>query len=566
MVVIILVVVIVLCYISRKCSKKVELEPAPSFQFQLKDPEPEERWPGDGINGHLSVTNPIIHVHAADGNDARYSCSNSPVARTAGRIHYDVVRDSANECLYDEIGTDAVGTPRTDDPLTDNATTTHRDNAGNEWIGVYDAVTAPVTTAAPGQNEPSQQSGVQEDEQVYAIPELPGPATNTVEVGAMSTQPIPIYSDVRKRRVPIPKPDDFEPCVQIQPGFNENIYSENLDLSQSDYAQGSSQNSEEMEEERDPQIYAPIYTVSATAPKGFQQPLEVTSGNVKEMRELGIGQFGRVVLSTTIDLSLKDMQLIETDDNRGISVLVAVKKLRPNPTLAQQEAFYKETMFMSRLRHPNVVRLLGVSYHEPAFIMMEYMKKGDLNQFLQRYSEIVGSSSNDATQISTSTVVYMASQIASAMQYLTALNFIHRDIATRSCVVGVNFAVKIADLGVNVNLYQSHYYRVQGNTLLPIRWMATECFNGKFSEKSDVWAFGVTMWELFTLAKDKPYPHLSDEEVMHNTLKKENRQFPLRPSTCPQSVYKIMQKCWATNPKHRTSFHELVEMLQKPLS
>ena len=92
--------------------------------------------------------------------------------------------------------------------------------------------------------------------------------------------------------------------------------------------------------------------------------------------------------------------------------------------------------------------------------------------------------------------------------------------------------------------------------------MASECFNGKFSEKSDVWAFGVTMWELFTLGKEAPYPHLSDEEVIHNALKREYRQFPSQPTGCPDDVYEIMEQCWNIDMKQRASFKELCKMLQ----
>ena len=97
--------------------------------------------------------------------------------------------------------------------------------------------------------------------------------------------------------------------------------------------------------------------------------------------------------------------------------------------------------------------------------------------------------------------------------------------------------------------------------MMPIRWMATECFSGKFSEKSDVWAFGVTLWELFSLAKQLPYPHLSDE-VIYNAMKREYRQFPVKPVACPQSVYEVMEICWALDMRQRATFQKLNRMLQ----
>ena len=117
-------------------------------------------------------------------------------------------------------------------------------------------------------------------------------------------------------------------------------------------------------------------------------------------------------------------------------------------------------------------------------------------------------------------------------------------------------------MGVNLDHYQSHYYQIKGNRLLPIRWMATECFDGKFSEKSDIWAFGITLWELFTLTKDKPYPNLTDEEVIQNALMRQYRQFPSRPTACPPPVYEIMQQCLIINLGQRATFEEVNIMLQ----
>ena len=283
-----------------------------------------------------------------------------------------------------------------------------------------------------------------------------------------------------------------------------------------------------------------------------------------ELEVVASGYFGEVVLAYTRGLSLRNRQLIKTgNDGEDSQTRVTVKKLRSNPSESQREAFEKEAQFMSHIKHPNVLRLLGVCVHDSAFIMMEYTEGGDLNQFLQSYSEIVSSTSPTSnTQIATSTLLYMTSQISSAMQYLAAFDYIHRDISTRKCLVGKNFLVKLSDLGVNTSTYQSHYYCIRGNKLLPIRWIATESFDGKFSEKSDVWAFGVTMWEMFTLAKQLPYPHLSDEEVIHNALQTEHFCPPTRPDGCPQAVYQIMQQCWAIDLHHRATFQEVNEMFK----
>ena len=362
-------------------------------------------------------------------------------------------------------------------------------------------------------------------------------------------------------------PNEMDSALYAQPYFhttqstasadNNCIYSE--PINPSDFTRKRQPGKVE-EEEGDPLVYSPIYTVAKT--DTFKQAVEITSENITEIKELGTGQFGKVILAQTKNLSLKDMRMSE-DDNRNISIYVAVKKLRSNPTSTQRGAFEKEIKFMSRLRHPNVVLFLGVCYQNPPFIIMEYMEKGDLSQFLQKYSEIITAPSTP-TQISTSAVVNIASQIVRGMKYLTSKNFIHRDLASRNCLVGVDFTVKLADFGMSRNLYESHYYKIQGNAVLPIRWMATECFYGTFSEKTDVWAFGTTVWELFTLCKDKPYPDLSDAEVVEDAVNEGvHRQLHPKPPACPQAVYEVMLKCWAINPKERATFQVLHDMLHK---
>ena len=365
-----------------------------------------------------------------------------------------------------------------------------------------------------------------------------------------------LYTDIQVREVPeVPtKSSDLLEDLDVEGESNVGIYSEpinHLDFTRNRMKGGTD----------DPHFLGPIYPLASALPEIYQDPAEITSGNITEKKKLRTGQFGEVVLANTNGLSLKTMSLSKTDDNPSISILVAVKKLQSNPSQTQREVFDKEVKFMSHIKHPNILRLLGVCHSDPAFILMEYTEGGDLNQFLQSYSEIVTTSSSQ-TQSTPSELVYIASQIASGMQYLAGLKFVHRDLATRNCFVTTNNSIKVGDYGANMSLYQSSYYRIRGNKMMPIRWMATECSSGKFSEKSDVWAFGVTMWELFTLAKDVPYPHLSDEEVFHNSLKREYRQFPVKPAACPQPVYEVMEKCWATDMRHRPTFRKIPTMLQ----
>ena len=312
---------------------------------------------------------------------------------------------------------------------------------------------------------------------------------------------------------------------------------------------------------RDLQPYAPIYTIPTSLPKSEQRPMKVFGSNIREIHELGMGLFGTVILAKTVGLSAKDLRLSESDDDKSKSTLVTVKKLKSDAPNATKEAFEKEVNFMSRLTDRNVIRILGVCYEDTPFIMMEYMEKGDLNQYLQKFKALSTTDSEPQGQITTSTLVQISTQIASAMKYLASHNFVHRDLATRNCLVGPNYLVKISGFGMSRSLYDSHYYRIQGSFVLPVRWMAYECFYGKFSQKSDVWAFGVTMWEIFTLAKEQPYSDMSDKQMIDDALKGKNRKLLVKPDMCPLKVYKIMLECWAHDFEQRATFEKLFQLL-----
>ena len=342
--------------------------------------------------------------------------------------------------------------------------------------------------------------------------------------------------------------------VEMPSEISETVYSEPIQPSLFADAVGTA-------DSEDLQPYGPIYTTPINLPKSNKVLLKVSGSNIKENCEIGMGQFGKVILAETVGLSAKDLRLSELDDDKSKSTLVAVKKLKSDAPNATKEAFEKEVNFMSRLTDRNVIRILGVCYEDTPFIMMEYMEKGDLNQYLQKFKTLSTTDSEPQGQITTSTLVHMATQISSAMKYLASHNYVHRDLATRNCLVGPNYLVKISDFGMSKSLYGSHYYRIHGRFALPVRWMSYECFYGKFSQTSDVWAFGVTMWEIFSLAKEQPYNDMSDKQLIEDALKGKNRILLARPDKCPLEVYMIMQKCWVHNSKQRATFEELFQLL-----
>ena len=305
--------------------------------------------------------------------------------------------------------------------------------------------------------------------------------------------------------------------------------------------------------------YTAIYEVPTQPEREYNQ-LNVTWKNICVIGDLGMGQFGQVILCRTVGLRVEDLQLSSVDSNG--SALVAIKKLRQDAEADLLAAFNKEVKFMSRLKHDNVVRLLGVCTEGESFIMMEYMENGDLNQFLQKQKvmpdTISGLKENEVTPI---ILLYMGVQIANGMHYLSSRRFVHRDLATRNCLVGRDFVVKISDFGMSRSLYESAYYRVQGTLILPIRWMACETFYGKFSMKSDSWAFGVSMWEIYTLGKVDPYEEMTDEEVIADAIRGPDRKLLPRPDLCPQKVYDVMLRCWTHDPLIRASFGDIYSQL-----
>uniref|UniRef100_A0A673AGH1 receptor protein-tyrosine kinase n=1 Tax=Sphaeramia orbicularis TaxID=375764 RepID=A0A673AGH1_9TELE len=271
---------------------------------------------------------------------------------------------------------------------------------------------------------------------------------------------------------------------------------------------------------------------------------------------------------------------LSIEGNSESPLLVAVKTLREDANKNARNDFLKEIRIMSRLRDPNIVRLLAVCVDtDPLCMITEYMENGDLNQFLCNLwlkeadeEKPEQEEKEGKSMVSYSKLISMAVQIASGMKYLSSLNFVHRDLATRNCLVGKNYTIKIADFGMSRNLYRGDYYRIQGRAVLPIRWMSWESILlGKFTMASDVWAFGVTLWEILTLCREQPYSQLSDEQVIENTgefFRDQGKQVYLpKPPCCPDRVYSdLMLSCWRRNAKQRPSFQEIHTQLMESVA
>ncbi|KAL3871566.1 hypothetical protein ACJMK2_039557 [Sinanodonta woodiana] len=298
--------------------------------------------------------------------------------------------------------------------------------------------------------------------------------------------------------------------------------------------------------------------------------VEFPRGNLRFIEVLGEGQFGEVHLCEAVNIAdyLPEDYFINRNANRP--VLVAVKMLRKNADDRARADFQKEIRIMSQLKDPNIVRVLGVcTMEEPLCMIVEYMKYGDLNQFLlEHVPESPIAQAANAKMLSYGCLIYMATQIASGMKYLESLNMVHRDLATRNCLVGTNFTIKISDFGMSRSLYSADYYRIEGRAVLPIRWMAWESILlGKFTTKSDVWSFAVTLWEILTFARDQPLDGLLDEQVIENAghyYRNDNKQVYLpHPPICPKEIYDLMKECWNRQESERPSFREVHMFLQR---
>ncbi|XP_047144848.1 tyrosine-protein kinase transmembrane receptor Ror isoform X2 [Hydra vulgaris] len=283
----------------------------------------------------------------------------------------------------------------------------------------------------------------------------------------------------------------------------------------------------------------PLQELLASVEPGeiIQYPLDC----VEYIRDLGEGQFGKVFQGRIHGVVKEE----ESTD-------VAVKCLKQGSSLQVLEAFNKEVKLMSALKHSNILRLLAVSTEEEPYCMIfEFMENGDLNEYLRK--------NKDTAMLSDSDLITICKHIASGMNHLASKKFVHRDLATRNCLVGKDLLVKIADFGMSRDIYHSDYYRVGGEALLPIRWMPPEAIlYGKFTVATDIFSFGVTMWEVFTFGM-QPFYGYTNEEVVE--FIKKGVLLPM-PDDCPQWIYEIMIKCWKHDPEERILFADILKLLK----
>ncbi|XP_070578551.1 inactive tyrosine-protein kinase 7-like [Ptychodera flava] len=275
--------------------------------------------------------------------------------------------------------------------------------------------------------------------------------------------------------------------------------------------------------------------------RGSYDKLQFPRHDLQTITMLGRGEFGEVFLAKAIGIRDGEQETV-----------VVVKSLMTKDEDLQVE-FKREIDMLSKLQNDHVVRLLGICKEaDPQYMITEYLEWGDLKQFLKATRGENGKNSPPPLHLNHK--ISIINQVALGMEHLSNHRFIHKDLATRNCLVSPNLEIKISNLGLTKDVYNSEYYEYH-QSLIPIRWLPPEAiFENEYSTKSDVWAFGVFMWEVFALG-EMPFSELADEEVLKGLVSGEISLS--RPSGCPEELAVLMHRCWEDSPKDRPSFSDI---------
>eukprot|EP00794_Sanderia_malayensis_P005386 gene5386-6059_t len=270
---------------------------------------------------------------------------------------------------------------------------------------------------------------------------------------------------------------------------------------------------------------------------------------------LGEGAFGVVFRAETTQLSYHTEKQY-----------VAVKMLKADATENDVLDLLCETQTMKRIgKHKNIISFIGCCVRDgPLLVVVEYAPHGNLRQYLRTrrptYPDAV--EQNKEPPLKIQDLVSYSLQIAKGMEFLASKMCIHRDLAARNILVGEEYTMKIADFGLARTVREADYYRKTTNGRLPVKWLAIEAlFDRVYTTQSDVWAYGVLLWEIFTLG-GSPYPGIPVENLFE--LLKQGYRME-QPQGCSKEVYELFLQCWYKNPNDRPSFTDLCNKLQSLL-
>ncbi|XP_067007644.2 leukocyte tyrosine kinase receptor isoform X2 [Anabrus simplex] len=279
----------------------------------------------------------------------------------------------------------------------------------------------------------------------------------------------------------------------------------------------------------------------------IQDLKDIPRDHLRLVKALGQGAFGEVYQG-----------FFRHRAGDAVEMPVAVKTLPELSTNQAETDFLMEALIMSKFNHPNIVHFIGVCFDKhPRFIILELLAGGDLKTFLRESRP----KPERPSPLTMKDLLTCAMDVAKGCKYMEDNRFIHRDIAARNCLLttkGPGRVVKIADFGMARDIYRADYYRKGGKAMLPIKWMPPEAFlDGIFTSKTDVWSFGVLLWEVMSLGY-MPYTGCANREVMQ-LVTSGGRLEP--PNNCPGPVYGIMTQCWHPKPDERPNFATILERL-----
>ncbi|XP_070078020.1 focal adhesion kinase 1 isoform X16 [Equus asinus] len=280
--------------------------------------------------------------------------------------------------------------------------------------------------------------------------------------------------------------------------------------------------------------YAEIIDEEDTYTMPSTRDYEIQRERIELGRCIGEGQFGDVHQGVYL-----------SPENPALAV--AIKTCKNCTSDSVREKFLQEALTMRQFDHPHIVKLIGVITENPVWIIMELCTLGELRSFLQvrKYN------------LDLASLILYAYQLSTALAYLESKRFVHRDIAARNVLVSSNDCVKLGDFGLSRYMEDSTYYKASKGKL-PIKWMAPESINfRRFTSASDVWMFGVCMWEIL-MHGVKPFQGVKNNDVIGRI---ENGERLPMPPNCPPTLYSLMTKCWAYDPSRRPRFTELKAQL-----
>eukprot|EP00051_Salpingoeca_urceolata_P001714 m.43425 g.43425 ORF g.43425 m.43425 type:complete len:1401 (-) comp11636_c0_seq3:170-4372(-) len=269
-------------------------------------------------------------------------------------------------------------------------------------------------------------------------------------------------------------------------------------------------------------------------------PREMRRGQIKMLEKLGAGAFGDVFKGT-----------VDEQAATGVpEYIAAIKTLKDDPSGQEKLELMREAALMAQFSHPNVVGLIGVcTKGMPMLLVVQFCEHGSLLSFLKKNPNL-----------SVEALLKIGWDIAKGMEYLSGMGLVHRDLAARNVLIDSSQFCKIADFGLSRDLDTDDYYRAGNKGLVPVRWTSIEALEDqRFSMKSDVWAFGVTLHEVFT-GGATPYEGMSNHMVWLKV--KSGFRLP-RADLCPKKLYnQLLLKCWDENPDARPTFGEVCEYFE----